>query len=294
MNCSGICKERAREMFPKCYGRLLLLGLCLSFPPACLDTAIRLFTSHIQQVGDRRRWVLRIVLPWFKSLLDQPEVLCLLVVSCLFFVILDIFILKVFSVGIRRYILVCKNGGDESIGDALFWGFNCGNYKNIVKTMFLRDLYIAGWSLLFIIPGIVKSLEYLAVPWLLAKRPGKTAARTFRRGKKIMRERKSDAFSTLYLSSLILWELLNVFISGLIFSGGGAVLPLIMNQATAVLLVFPYRLLTEGEFFLIVSDPVKVEELLKQESGSGEPESGELMDREDEAPAGLFWRRKSR
>lgn len=268
MNWSGICKERAREMFPQCYGRLLLLGLCLSFPPACMNTAIRLFTNHIQPMGDRKRWLLRIVLPWFKGLLHQPETLFLLAASCLLFVILDIFVLKVFSVGIRRYILVCRQGGNKSIKDTLFWGFNCGSYKNIVKTMFLRDLYIAGWSLLLIIPGMVKSLEYLALPWLLAKRPDKTAAKTFRRGRSIMKERKLDAFSTLYFSSLVLWELLNVCVSSLIFSTSatGAVFPLIMSQAAGVLFVFPYRLLTEGEFFLIASDPRQMEELLKQES----------------------------
>ena len=31
--------------------------------------------------------------------------------------------------------------------------FRSGNYGNIVKTMFLRDLYLVLWTLLFIIPG---------------------------------------------------------------------------------------------------------------------------------------------
>ena len=38
--------------------------------------------------------------------------------------------------------------------------FRSGNYGNIVKTMFLRDLYLVLWTLLFIIPGVVKSYEY--------------------------------------------------------------------------------------------------------------------------------------
>ena len=49
--------------------------------------------------------------------------------------------------------------------------FRSGNYGNIVKTMFLRDLYLVLWTLLFIIPGVVKSYEYKMIPYLLAEYP---------------------------------------------------------------------------------------------------------------------------
>lgn len=267
MNCSTLCRQRAKERFSQCYGRLLLLGLCLSFPPACLNTALQLFGSHIQSVGDRKKWLMRIVLPWFKSLRFQPETVFILSVSCLSFILLDIFVLSVFSVGIRRYILISQKGGDESMAQTLFWGFDRKSYGNIVKTMFLRDLYIAGWSLLLLFPGIVKSFEYLAVPWLLAEHPEKPAFKTFRRGKLIMRRKKTDAFLTLYFSSLILWGFLNALLSTLVFSipgtGPGAVFPMIMRQASAALFVFPYRLLTEGEFYYLAVHPREMRELLK-------------------------------
>ena len=44
--------------------------------------------------------------------------------------------------------------------------FRSGNYGNIVKTMFLRDLYLVLWTLLFIIPGVVKSYEYKMIPYV--------------------------------------------------------------------------------------------------------------------------------
>lgn len=274
-------------MFHQCYGRLLLLGLCLSLPPACLNTAASLFTTNIQPVGNHKAWLKGILLPWFRNLLFQPETLMLVVASCLSFIILDIFVLKVFSVGIRRYILMCKNGVAEPIMDTLFWGFNCKSYKNIVKTMFLRDLYVAGWSLLFLIPGIVKSLEYLAVPWILARRPEKPSAKIFRHGKLLMKKRKADAFFTLFLCSLMFWELLNTTVSALVFSApaAGAVFPAIMSQATGVLFVFPYRLLTEGEFFLLIKNPQKLKEVLKEKEG-------ECADDNEDMPPGLFWKKE--
>ena len=33
--------------------------------------------------------------------------------------------------------------------------------------MFITQLFVFLWSLLFVIPGIIKQLEYSMVPWLL-------------------------------------------------------------------------------------------------------------------------------
>lgn len=45
------------------------------------------------------------------------------------------------------------------------------SYINTVKTMFLKDIYIFLWTLLFIIPGIIKTYSYRMVPYILAKPP---------------------------------------------------------------------------------------------------------------------------
>ena len=50
-------------------------------------------------------------------------------------------------------------------------GFKSGHYGNIVLTIFLRDLFISLWTLLLVIPGIVKIYEYLMVPYILAENP---------------------------------------------------------------------------------------------------------------------------
>lgn len=45
------------------------------------------------------------------------------------------------------------------------------NYGNVVLTQFLRKLYTFLWSLLFVIPGIVRGYGYFAVPYILSENP---------------------------------------------------------------------------------------------------------------------------
>lgn len=45
--------------------------------------------------------------------------------------------------------------------------------------MFLRDLYTFLWSLLLIIPGVVKSYEYSMIPYILAENPQIDSDRAF-------------------------------------------------------------------------------------------------------------------
>ncbi|MCX7714421.1 MAG: DUF975 family protein [Clostridia bacterium] len=58
------------------------------------------------------------------------------------------------------------------------YGFK-SNYMNGVKTMFVMDLLIFLWSLLFVIPGIVKSYSYMMVPYILAENPNISRQRAF-------------------------------------------------------------------------------------------------------------------
>ncbi len=65
--------------------------------------------------------------------------------------------------------------GDRKFSN-LFSSFSNGRYMPIVKTMFMMNLYIFLWSLLFIIPGIIKSYEYRMVPYIISDDPSLTPA----------------------------------------------------------------------------------------------------------------------
>lgn len=57
---------------------------------------------------------------------------------------------------------------------------------NSVKILFFRDLYTILWSLLFIIPGIVKGYEYRMIPYILAEHPDMEMKQAFALSREMM------------------------------------------------------------------------------------------------------------
>ncbi len=90
----------------------------------------------------------------------------------------------------------------------LFSNFGEGKYMATVKIMFLRYLYTTLWTLLFIIPGIIKSYEYYLIPYLLAENPHLTKERAFEISRRTMDGEKMNLF-VLELS-FIGWYLLGL------------------------------------------------------------------------------------
>ena len=99
---------------------------------------------------------------------DLALVSTILVAFMIVFVILMIiswvfgaFVKNPLAVGCQRYWLLNSNT-NPSFGE-IGYSFKKGRYMNIVKTEFLKDLFIGLWSLLCVIPGIVKSYQYYLV-----------------------------------------------------------------------------------------------------------------------------------
>ena len=88
------------------------------------------------------------------------------------------------------------------------------SYKNIVKVMFFRTLYTMLWSLLFVIPGIIKSYEYRMIPYLMAENPNLSKEQAFALSKQMMMGQKWSAF-VLDLS-FIGWHILSAFTVGIL------------------------------------------------------------------------------
>lgn len=130
--------------------------------------------------------------------------------------------------------------GDVSIGK-VFSTFNREEYWPIVKTLFLTGLYTVLWTLLFIIPGIIKSYEYRMVPYILAEKPNLSANEVISRSRDITRGHKIDIF-VLDLS-FIGWYLIGVLLCGI-----------------GVIFVAPYKEATEARLYNILAgndDPKK-------------------------------------
>ena len=125
--------------------------------------------------------------------------------------LIDAFVVYPFSVGMNRFFLVNLN--DKAEVKEIGYGYD-HNYKNNVKTMFLRGLYTFFWSLLLVIPGIVKSYEYRMIPYLLADDPNMTKDEAFRISREMMRGQKWRAF-VLDLS-FIGWRILGMWTAGIL------------------------------------------------------------------------------
>ena len=80
-----------------------------------------------------------------------------------------IFGANVLIVGWKRYMMENRLG--DSPFDTLFSAFGGPHYTNVVKGMLWMNVKIFLYSLLFVVPGIIKSYEYYFVPYLLAENP---------------------------------------------------------------------------------------------------------------------------
>lgn len=126
-------------------------------------------------------------------------------------VLFSFFVSNVIEVGGDRFFI--QNRDSAPTVGTIFGGFKSGNYLNIVKTMFLKDLYTFLWTLLLIIPGIVKSFEYLMVPYILAENPGMDSREAFALSKQMMDGEKANAF--MLGLSFIGWYILTIITCGI-------------------------------------------------------------------------------
>jgi len=132
-------------------------------------------------------------------------------------VILIVLVAKVFvgnllKMGGYRFFILNQTA-QPGIG-TLLDGFRSGHYVNIVLTMFLRDLFTTLWSLLLVVPGIVKHYEYLMVPYIIAENPAMDYKEAFQISKQMMDGEKMEAF-IMHLSFLG-WYLLSAVTCGLL------------------------------------------------------------------------------
>lgn len=106
-----------------------------------------------------------------------------------------------------------RNLEEPASMDNLMFAFK-NHYKNVAKTMFMRDLFISLWTLVFIIPGIVKAYEYRLVDYILSETPDMDYKEALAESSKLMKGNKWNAF-VLDLS-FIGWNILDAMTCGIL------------------------------------------------------------------------------
>ena len=137
-------------------------------------------------------------------------------------------VLFIFSITIGSVLEVGKDRfflrgfkGEAEISD-LFSIFNWEEYFSIFKTQFMKGLYILLWTFVLIIPGIIKSFEYILVPYILAEDATISTKEALKRSSEMTDGYKWEIF-VLGLS-FILWTTLGLLTFGI---GGVFVTPYI-------------------------------------------------------------------
>ena len=102
--------------------------------------------------------------------------------------------------------------GDAEMLDNTF-SSSFESYLHKVGTGALRWLYVFLWSLLLIVPGIIKSFAYAMVPYILEESPSLSAEQTLDLSSAMMKGHKMDLF-LMYLS-FIGWAILCLFTLGI-------------------------------------------------------------------------------
>ena len=112
---------------------------------------------------------------------------------------------------VRVYLLVIKDQKPE-VKDA-FSGFD--DFWSAFKVTFLVGLFTFLWSLLFIIPGIIKSISYSMSMFILAENKGKSALDCINESKQMTEGHKAELF--VLALSFIGWILLGSLTLGIAY-----------------------------------------------------------------------------
>lgn len=147
-----------------------------------------------------------------------------------------IFIFNPITIGYKRFFLK----GNENIKsdlkfNTLFSSFKDGTWNSIGVKILIKNIYLALWSLLFVIPGIYKYYQYFYVEYILADNPDLSISEAIAISKLMTQDDKVNIW--ILGLSFIGWELLSSIVLGLGF--------IILN---------PYKEATYANLYLTVKE----------------------------------------
>lgn len=130
--------------------------------------------------------------------------------------------------------------GDVDI-KKLFSGFNSDEYLPIIKAQGLAFISIFLWTLLLVVPGIIKSYQYRYVPYLLAEDSSLSPKAALDKSKSLTMGHKMDIF--ILDLSFFFWNLLGIVTFGI-----------------APLFVAPYIEATNARLYNVLSNDLTFEQ----------------------------------
>ncbi|PEL84708.1 DUF975 family protein [Bacillus wiedmannii] len=119
------------------------------------------------------------------------------------------------TVGASYFVLNVIRGTNARIGHIFRW-FNDGSkFMKSFLTYLLMNVYLVLWTLLLIIPGIIKSFSYSMTYFILNDHPEYTANQAITESRRMMNGHKMDYF--LLCLSFLGWFILSILTLGIGF-----------------------------------------------------------------------------
>ena len=112
--------------------------------------------------------------------------------SCSFPLVL--FVYAPMALGFVKMMIGYVRGTQRMEVEGIFSAFNSTYYWKSMGLYLLQGIYTILWTLLFIIPGIVKYCSYFFAPYILADNPTMTAEESICRSMQIMEGHKMQLF----------------------------------------------------------------------------------------------------
>lgn len=195
-------KESAKLAFHANYWRCVLVALIISITIGSFLSSTRNSSNQNTYTSDPSlfKWIAGIS-----------------IIAFVIGIVIRVLLLQPLYAGCQNFFLV--NAKSPAEFSELSSGFK-RNYQNTVFTLFLTFLFQFLWSLLFIIPGIIKHYSYRFVPYILAENPDLSAREIIDESRRMMNGHKWEAF-ILDLSFILWWALAAITcgIAGIFWTG---------------------------------------------------------------------------
>jgi len=218
-------KKEARNVLKSCYWSALLVTVITSV----VDNVDKVTSVVFEDMPVIRGKTLAMAALADLNLAELMAIIGLMMLTVFAGSLITVFVAGPISVGEKRYFLE----GTQYRFDInnILHGFTCGKYLNVVFTNLLVNIFTALWTLLFIIPGIIKGYAYAMTPYILAENPNIKPMQAINLSCRMTKGHKLDLFVLGF--SFIGWYMLGALAFGI---------------GTAF--VVPYDRATHAQFYL--------------------------------------------
>lgn len=219
-----VLKSRAKEVLKGNYWHAFLISLVIMLSGA---------ESGGGSGGGANNHSVRSTIKDVTYNIDYNTIMIIAIGAVLLFIAFRILLGYSLEVGGRKYFV--QSAQYKNNTGCFSFAFDGQNYINLITTMFHRGLYTFLWTLLLIIPGIIKSYEYRMIPYILADNPNIGDERAFELSNLMTDGHKMDMF--ILDLSFIGWYLIGL-----------------LALVVGVLFVNPYVDATEAELYLVLKN----------------------------------------